>query len=91
MTMLQPSEAQLRCLIDQTLHGFLFTDEDGRIVFHNEAVVRMFGYETTELCGLEIGALLPADLGVGASELPEPMRPATCARGDGTARSSWSN
>ena len=73
MTMLEPSEAQLRSVIDRTRHGVIFTDQTGRIVFHNDAAARLFGYQDGELCGLDIGILIPADLGVGAQDLPESL------------------
>jgi len=69
--MLQPSEAQLRSVIDQTLHGVIFTDALGRIAFHNRAAAALFGYGADEMCGLDIGLLIPADLGLETRELPE--------------------
>jgi len=71
MTMVQPSEAQLRSVIDKTLHGVILADEHGRIVFHNASAARLFGYGDDEMSGLDVGVLLPADLGVDAAELPE--------------------
>ncbi len=71
MTRQQPSDAQLRSVIDNTLHGVIFTDASGRIAYHNGSAARLFGYADDELCGLDIGVLIPAELGVAAAELPE--------------------
>ena len=69
MTILRRGQAHLRTAIDSAMHGVLFTDALGRIVFHNETAARLFGYEPGELRGLEIGTLIPADLGVETKEL----------------------
>ena len=69
MTVVGPTEAQLRALVENAAHGVIITDGNGEIQFHNRAAGRLFGCGENELCGLEIGALIPAELGVAAGPL----------------------
>ncbi len=58
------SERRYAELVDQAVDGILVRRQDGRIVFVNDSLCRMFGYAREELLAMEIGALIdPADQG----------------------------
>ncbi len=45
---LRKSEQQYRTLVDNSLVGIYTTDLEGRMLYANEALIRMFGYESSE-------------------------------------------
>jgi len=45
---LRKSEAQYRALVDQSMVGVFTTSLDGRLTFANQALVRMYDFETVE-------------------------------------------
>ncbi|MDJ0855739.1 MAG: PAS domain S-box protein [Desulfobacterales bacterium] len=45
---LSESERQYRSLVDNSLVGIYTTDIEGRMLYANQALARMFGYDTTE-------------------------------------------
>ena len=75
MTIVERGRAHLRAAMDSAVQGVVFADAHGRIQFHNEATARLFGYDSGELVGQEIGRLIPADLGITAAEVPGVLPP----------------
>ncbi|MDA0791045.1 MAG: ATP-binding protein [Proteobacteria bacterium] len=62
----QDARVQSKRLLTITSHardGIVTIDERNRIVFANPASIRIFGYELSEMIGMDIGLLLPESLG----------------------------
>ncbi|SFW85294.1 PAS domain-containing sensor histidine kinase [Chitinophaga sancti] len=53
-------ELDLNALFDHASIGIMVTDEDGYIIKANPFLLKMFGYELTELAGNKIEVLVPA-------------------------------
>ncbi len=51
-------EAQYRAIFEAARDGLLVLDEQGRIVGASAAACQLFGYETRDILGLRLGALL---------------------------------
>tara|TARA_R110002072_G_scaffold273219_2_gene433706 strand:+ start:20398 stop:21624 length:1227 start_codon:yes stop_codon:yes gene_type:complete len=73
MTMRHANEDQLRTMIESAAHAVLFADAQGKIQFYNGAATELFAYESDELFGLEVQALIPAALGLDEAETPNNM------------------
>ena len=58
---LQESEARYRDLVEMARIGVLVDNVDGEVVFCNERVSQMFGYDMTELTGMTIHSLFHED------------------------------
>jgi two-component system, LuxR family, sensor kinase FixL len=52
-------EARFRQVVEASPIGKLVVEKDGRIVFANEAVERIFGYAAEELCRMNVDQLVP--------------------------------
>ncbi len=60
---IRESEERFRTLADSSFEGIAIT-EDGRLTDVNEQLAEMFGYETAELIGMDVSALImPEDSG----------------------------
>jgi PAS domain S-box-containing protein len=59
---LRESEARFRALLESNSTGMLVVDEGGRIVFVNQALARLLGYEPDELLGEPVELLVPDGL-----------------------------
>ena len=55
----EPSETQLRTLVEQASDGIFLADLHGRYTYVNEAGCRMLGYEREEIVGKSIVDLIP--------------------------------
>ena len=55
---LRESERLLKTVLDTAADGILTTDGQGRIELSNPAVARMFGYDITDLSGMEVSRLM---------------------------------
>ena len=53
------SAERLRAILDATVDGIVTIDERGRIESVNAATTRIFGYESEELTGRNVSALMP--------------------------------
>jgi PAS domain S-box-containing protein len=56
---LQASEERFRIVVEAAPSGLIMMGQDGRIVFANDLIVRMFGWEKAELVGQPVERLLP--------------------------------
>ena len=77
-----PTDAFLSMLLDRTTDGIMLTGNRGSIVYVNQPLLTMFGYEAFELIGQPVEILLPEYLrhhhrtqveGFIASPRPRPM------------------
>lgn len=59
---LRDSEEEYRVITDSAQEAILTIDEDGRIVFANPAMERIFGYAIDELIGKPVTMLVPESL-----------------------------
>ena len=53
------TDAFLSMLLDRTTDGIMLTDATGVIVYANQPLLEMFGYDDTELIGQPVEVLLP--------------------------------
>ncbi len=76
------SDAFLSMVLDRTTDGIMLTDSRGVIVYANQPLLQMFGYDDTALLGQPIEILLPESLrkrhrqqvqGFVAAPRPRPM------------------
>ncbi len=58
---LEESEARYRTMAENAIVGMLSVDEQGRILFANAAVEKIFGYSREELAGQSLTLLMPPD------------------------------
>jgi PAS domain S-box-containing protein len=56
-------------VLDQTTEGVLVSDEDGVIIYANEPLLELFGYDARDLVGQSLEMLLPEDLREGHQTL----------------------
>jgi PAS domain S-box-containing protein len=56
------SDALLSMVLDGTSDGVLLASSDGTIVYVNQPLLELFGYDATELIGQPIEVLVPQDL-----------------------------
>ncbi|HWS77558.1 MAG TPA: PAS domain S-box protein [Thermomonas sp.] len=78
-------EARFRQVVEASTIGKLIVERDGRIAFANDAVGRIFGYSTAQLCEMHVDALVPhASRGRHALDRDSyAMDPATRRMGEG--------
>lgn len=50
---------RLHAILDQSSEGLVLVDENRRILFFNQAAEALFGYDSSELIGQDVQALLP--------------------------------
>jgi PAS domain S-box-containing protein len=81
-----PSEDVFRRLLEAMAEGVVLTGEDGRILYANPAMERMFGYGPGEILGAHVGRLngLPAE---AAMRLSAEVEAAMAA--EGAWRGGW--
>ncbi len=60
---LRESEQRIRSILDNTLGGLITVDEAGTIESVNPSAAKIFGYETSELVGQHLAALVPESVG----------------------------
>lgn len=56
------AEGMCRSIVDSVLDGIVISDGEGRIVFANHQIERLFGYTSDELLGKRVEILLPRRL-----------------------------
>lgn len=66
---LQESEARFEAILEGTPNGVVMVDADGRMVFVNHEVERLFGYGRMELLGQPVERLLPERFAAGHPRL----------------------
>jgi PAS domain S-box-containing protein len=81
----QASLALLQSIFDGAPDAIVIVDGEGRIVLGNAAAVVLFGYETAELCGMSVDALVPESVRPhhGAQRAEFDRHPANRAMGAG--------
>jgi PAS domain-containing protein len=70
---LQRSESTVRALLESAAQAILAINTDGRLVFANDMVDKMFGYNPNELIGQPLELLLPKDAQLGPYEILAPI------------------
>ena len=58
---LKASEEKFRAISETAKDGIILIDEQGRIIFWNDAAQKIFGYETEEVFGKPLDILMPVD------------------------------
>jgi PAS domain S-box-containing protein len=86
MTRMKELEERFHLLVEASSIGQLVVDGDGRIEIANPAAERMLGYASGELEGLQVDALLPANLQQKHAQLREQFMQAPEARKMGVGR-----
>lgn len=71
----KPNPAHIATVVANAMHAIVFTDADGVIEFHNDAVATLFGYEPEELLGQPIRTIIPDDLGLEVGEIEFELPP----------------
>ncbi|ODT04451.1 MAG: PAS domain-containing sensor histidine kinase [Gemmatimonadetes bacterium SCN 70-22] len=66
---LQESEARFEAILEGTPNGVVMVDADGRMVFVNHEVERLFGYGREELLGQPVERLIPERFAAGHPRL----------------------
>lgn len=56
---LRASEECLRAIIESSLNGIVMVNEEGTIIFLNQALASLFGYDRGELIGQSVDKLVP--------------------------------